>query len=80
MRGRWNRKEYMKVCKEFDVLDGVENKQSGRTLYALKATGNYQIYEDDGELIDTTDEDHVQALIHYYKLRKNYEGQDAVRS
>jgi hypothetical protein len=70
----------MKVCKEYDVLDGVENKQSGKTLYALKATGNYQICEDDGELIDTTDESHLQTSIHYYELRKNYEGQDAVRS
>lgn len=58
------------------MLDGVKNKQNGKTLYALKATGNYQIYEDDGELIDTTDEGHVQALIHYYKQ----EGKDVVRS
>lgn len=70
----------MKVCKEYEVLDGAENPLSGETLYALKATGNYQIYEDDGELIDSTDEGHVQALIHYYKLRKHYEDKDAVRS
>lgn len=66
MRGRWNRKEYMKVTKEYEVADAAKNPQTGEVLFALKATGNCCIYTDDGEHLDSTDEAHLQANIREY--------------
>lgn len=61
----------MKVCKEYDVLDGAT--VNGRTIYALKATGNWTIYTDDGQHLESTDDEHLQANIdNLMKLRDGY--------
>lgn len=63
----------MKVCKEYEVVDSSENPQNSRTLYALKETGNWLLYTDEGEYIDSTDDEHLDAFVNYYRLRKHYE-------
>ena len=63
----------MKVCKEYDVLDGAT--VNGRTIYALKATGNWTIYTDNGQHLESTDDEHLQANIdHLVKSRDGYKG------
>lgn len=63
----------MKVCKEYEVVDSAENPQNSRTLYALKETGNWLLYTDEGEYIGSTDDGHLDASVNYYRLRKHYE-------
>lgn len=75
----------MKVTKEYDVAGSATNPATGEKLYALKATGNCCIYTDDGELLEATDEAHLQANIqaqkeaelkeHYKKLHNYYEAE-----
>lgn len=75
----------MKVTKEYEVADAAKNPQTGEVLFALKATGNCCIYTDDGELLESTDEAHLQANIqaqkeaelkeHYKKLHDYYEAE-----
>ena len=51
----------MKVYKEHDIVDSIT--WNGKTRYALKATGNWTIYTDDGELLESTDNSHLDATI-----------------
>lgn len=51
----------MKVCKEYDVVDSAT--WNGKTKYAIKPTGNWQIYTDDGEFLEATDDGHLDATI-----------------
>lgn len=55
----------MKVCKEYDVVDKAT--WNGKTRYAIKPTGNWTIYTDDGEHLDSTDDAHLDALIAHYE-------------
>ena len=51
----------MKVCKEYDVVDSAT--WNGKTKYAIKPTGNWTIYTDDGEFLEATDDGHLDATI-----------------
>lgn len=70
----------MKITKEYDIAWSGTNPETGKKLYALRPNGNCCIYTDDGELLEATDEAHLQELIHYYKQQEHCEGKDAVRS
>ena len=73
----------MKITKEYDIAWSGTNPETGKNLYALRPNGNCCIYTDDGELLESTDEAHLQANIqaqkeaeikeHYKKLHDYYE-------
>lgn len=54
----------MKVCKEYEVVEKATF--NGKTKYAIKATGNWTLYTDDGELLDSTDDSHLDDVIASY--------------
>ena len=54
----------MKVCKEYEVVEKATF--NGKTKYAIKATGNWALYTDDGELLDSTDDGHLDDVIASY--------------
>ena len=65
----------MKVCREYDIVDSSTNKATGKTLYALKPTGNWTIFTDDGQHLESTDDEHLQANIDQLtKMRDGFKG------
>lgn len=55
----------MKVCREYDVVGSAE--YNGKKRYAIKPTGNWTIFTDDGIHLDSTDDGHLDGVLQSFE-------------